>query len=252
MGDLVFAATLRRNDKAAREEMAQLCALLSEDLGQEVSPLPARAPSALADALSSGEAHFAWISPTLVLMAQNLTTVVPLLACVRGGIAEYNTVLFSAKSSGVDHLDQVCNLRAAWVAPTSASGYLVVRLTLARLGVSLEEAFASESFLETHGAVVEAVLSGAADVGATFAHFDRAAEANILCTGGPIPADMIVAHASVPLRDRFAFAGALCRIAQGTVGREALRSVVGADDFRPVSHQALCELDLLMKASRSV
>jgi phosphonate transport system substrate-binding protein len=149
--ELVFAATLRSNIKGARDAMVELCALLSEDMGRVVTPLSALAPSALADALASGAAHFGWVSPTLVLMAQQLSTVVPLLSSVRGGVAEYHTVLFTAPASPLTGLERLRGLRAAWVAPTSASGYLVIRKTLARKGVDLAAAFASEVFLGARG-----------------------------------------------------------------------------------------------------
>ncbi len=263
---MVFAANLRANDSDSRAAAEHLCALLSEDIGREVRAHFAHAPSALAEALSEGKAHFAWISPTLLLMSSKLATIVPLLSSVREGVATFHTVLFTAASTDIESMDDLHEARAAWVAPTSASGYLVARLTLARCGIDLDEALAEEEFLDSHGAVCRAVMSGEADVGATYAHFEGGtakgrllstgymaevpnAAGRILAVGGPIPADMIVAHPSVPIRDRIAFAAALSRLANCAVGGASVRDVIGAESFQAVSHASLCELEALMQAN---
>ena len=76
----------------------------------------------------------------------------------------------------------------------------------------LERAFASEKISGSHQAVVEAVLAGEVDVGATFAQLDArqdkveaagwgAADAQVIASAGPIPADVLAAsiHMEVPL-----------------------------------------------------
>jgi phosphonate transport system substrate-binding protein len=199
-------------------------------------------------------------------MSSDLATVVPLLSSVRDGATSFHAVLFTRADSGLTRVQDLSAARAAWVAPTSASGYLVPRLALVRRGVSLDEAFDDEVFLDSHGAVARAVLSGDADVGATYAHFedgdperrlvssgylaeDPNADVPILAVGGPIPADMIVAHPDVSLHDRIAFAAGLSRLANCAVGSEPIRRVIGADGFQAVSHESLAELEALMQAS---
>lgn len=91
---MAFAVHLRNNDAVSLEAMAALCALLGEDIGREVEPLLAHAPSALAEALAGGAAQFAWVSPTLLLMSSSLATVVPLLSSVRDGETTFHSVVF--------------------------------------------------------------------------------------------------------------------------------------------------------------
>jgi phosphonate transport system substrate-binding protein len=262
VGPLTFAAALRSNEPIWRTAFEEVCALLSEDVGAHVTPLLAHAPSTLAEALAQGRADFAWISPTLLLMASGLEGVVPLVSSVRQGVATFHSVVFTAPSSRFATAKDLRDARAAWVAPTSASGYLVGRLALARLGVDLDAAIAADAFVDSHGGVVRAVLGGEADLGATYAHCDAAGkllragyhdeggDARVLAIGGPIPADMIVARPGLELGARVRFAGALCRLAHDPVGSKPLRATIGADDFCAVSHQMLAELDGLMKASR--
>lgn len=261
-----FAAALYVDDPLRRDAMDEVCGLLTEDLARPVEPVPARSPSHLAEVLSDGEADFGWVSPTLLLMAPELATAVPLLSCVRQGVAFYHSVVFTAADSLVRQLEDLQRVRAAWVAPTSAAGYIVPRLTLARRGVDLTSAFREELFLDSHGEVARAVCGGRAAVGGTFAHFHKGlaendivragyqdvmpfADARILAVSGPIPADMIVCHPSLPMADRIAFAAGLSRLVHDPVGGEPIRTIIGADDFAPVSMEVLAELQSLMKAA---
>jgi phosphonate transport system substrate-binding protein len=247
-----------------KQSMEKLCQLLSADSGIQVEPFYAASPSRMAAALVDGKAHVAWMSPTLMLMSPELETAVPLLSSVRQGVAYFHSVLFCAESAPFEEVTDLVGARAAWVAPTSASGYLVPKLMLAQIGVDLRRAFVQEDFLDSHGAVVRAVMEEAsADVGATYASFERGdasqpllsagfrdaghEKVRILLTSGPIPADMIVANPSVTIQERVAFAGALCRLAQ--VADKTVKEVIGAQDFRAVSHEALAELGRLMKSA---
>jgi phosphonate transport system substrate-binding protein len=262
MRSLPFAVVL--HDPNLRPSMEELCERLSTDAGVPVEPFLASSPSRMALALVEQRALLAWMSPTLMLMSPQLQNMVPLLSSVRQGAAFFHSVLFTAEDSPLQRIEDLDRARAAWVAPTSASGYLVPKLTLSSLGIDLRKAFAREEFFDSHGAVARAVLADrTADVGATYAGFERGdasgallragymevglPRARILVTSGPIPADMIVAHPSITIPERVAFAGALCRLAQ--TGHDALRAVIGADDFRAVTHDALGELQRLMESA---
>jgi phosphonate transport system substrate-binding protein len=266
--ELTFAVILSVDRPATREALAELCDLLEHDTGHPVAALIAPSPSSLASALGKGRADFAWLSPTLLLMVPSLARMVPLLSSVRQEVAFFHGVVFTRAGSPIGDLDDLQGTSVAWVAPTSASGYLVPRLTLARRGVDVQ-GFGKEEFFGTHGAVAEAVLGGRVDVGATYAHFDQGdasrpllragytdalpgTEARILAVSGPIPADMIVAHPDVEIATRVAVAGALSRMPSDPIGRGALRTVIGADDFRAVSAEALRELEALMAASAAL
>src|SRR5687768_4017326 len=126
----LFALSPAVDDEATRMAAAELCALLSADAGHDIEPLILASPEELSEALASGRAPFAWVSPTL-LLSPRLATVVPLLSSVREGQAFFHSIVFAAQSSSVRTLNDLRGVRAAWVAPTSASGYLVPRLSLA-------------------------------------------------------------------------------------------------------------------------
>lgn len=266
-GAITFGLCPKLHDDAHRDDIDVICELMADDIGRPVEPVIAPSPSALADALASGEAQFGWVSPTLLLMSSRLATMVPLLSSVREGAAVFRSVVFAC-SDGPRTLDEARGARAAWVDPTSASGYLVPRLTMARLGFPLDM-LGDEIFVESHGEVGRAVYEGRADIGGTYARFRGGdpdgelldagfldpsfdGEACILATSGPITADLIAAHPLTPLTTRIAFAAALCRLVHDPTGSTPIRRIIGAEDFHPVSFAALDELRELAEAARQL
>lgn len=250
----------------SRLALKDLCDLLGDDTGISVAPHCAPSPTALASAMQGDRVQLAWVSPTLLLLSDQLDHVVPLLSSVRQGVAFYHAVLYVRDDSPIRGPHDLASARVAWVAPTSAAGYLVPRASLARQRIDATRLFRDEVFCDSHGGVTRAVAEGRADVGATYAVFEggdprrplvragfregvRGGEFRIIDTAGPIPSDMIVAAAAVPLSWRATLAGALCRLAADPVGRVPILKLIGADEFRPFSHTSLQELQALVKAA---
>ena len=269
MAKMRFAVTLDVDAPATRAALYEICDLISSDAGFSVEPLVAPSPGDLARALAEEAADFAWLSPTLLLMTPALRGAIPLLSCVRNGMPFFHSVIFTAMQSGITSLAELDGARAAWVAPTSAAGYLVPRLTLVQAGVSPSKALSHESFHDTHAAAARVVLAGKAEIGASYAHFEQGdasrrmiragyqeasafARARVLAVSGAIPADMIASHAKVDRAARSAFAAALCRLVHDPVGSESFATVIGAEDFRPVAQESLEELERLMEATSRV
>jgi phosphonate transport system substrate-binding protein len=214
---------------------------------------PVASPAALVQAYAAGEVNLLWSSPSLALVAPELRGAVPIVSSVRQGRAHYHGVLFVRADSPIKSPLQLRGARAAWVASTSAGGYIFPRVALAGHGIDPAGLYASERFLGTHGAVAAAVADGEADVGATFAVFEggdasrsmlrsgyleagHAAMRVILATP-PIPADLFLASPSLHL----AFEGGLPDIMRA-LARDApvaVNQVFGADDFADCDERQL-------------
>lgn len=256
---LTFGMVPVSEDARTRVHLGDFCALLGKGLDAVIVPHRAPSPLALASAMQTGRVHIAWLSPTLLITSGGPAGVLPLVSSVRQGVTVYHAVLFVATGSRVQRIEDLSRARAAWVAPTSASGYLFSRLALARRGLDLATLFDVETFYDTHGRAAAAVLDGRADVGATFAVYEggdptrslvRAGfsdvipglTARIIDVAGPIPADMIVTVPGVPLPVRSALTVALRRIGDDPTAREPLRALFGVDSFRPFSSASLRSL----------
>ncbi|MEZ4226487.1 MAG: PhnD/SsuA/transferrin family substrate-binding protein [Polyangiaceae bacterium] len=157
----------------------------------------------LSGRVALGEAHLAWMPPVAAYRVLTADAAVPLVLPLRMGTAVFTSALFCRPQNAPPDLAGASGFRAAWVDPVSAAGYLVVRAGLRAAGWDPERLFPLQSFHGSHSEVVRAVLSGEADVGATYVHRDaegairRAgwgdASVHVLLEHGPVPSDALIA-----------------------------------------------------------
>ena len=242
---LVFGCVPHVDDVAVRGKLNEVCDALALLAGVKVRSHRSPSPAALAGAFAAGRVDLAWVSPTLFLSSDAFRYAAPLVSSVREGSTLFHAVLFVAADSAIRSPTEIRGKRVAWVAPTSASGYIVPRLALARYGLEPRGLFSRETFFDSHGAVARAVLEGSADVGATYAVFEdgdatktlvRAGfehapplGARIIHAAGPIPSDLVVAARSVPIVTRAALVLAFEHL--HTHARGPMLSLFGADAF---------------------
>src|SRR5258706_5089261 len=164
-----------------------------------------------------GELDLAWLPPISFLALVAKDAVVP-LAAVRQ--VPYMSAIIVARDSPLDKPSSLVGTRAAWVDRHSASGFVIPRIKLSRFGIDLRGAFSSEHFYESHDAVVEAVVNGQADFGATWVQpgsrgavtgpWTRTShEIRVLATFGSIPPDVIASRTDLTKPARKAIVCAL-------------------------------------------
>jgi phosphonate transport system substrate-binding protein len=192
-----------------RERFKELCDALTPVAGIPIEPRLAGSYRELAMQMERGDLAFAWMPPLPAIQLEDRQVATCLVLPVRGGRTTYHSA-FVVRESGPKSIAELRGRRVAWVDKESTSGYVVPRLHLLSCGYDLSTFFASESFCTTHFEVVNAVASGAADVGATFCNFDAQKgrviagawtdtegaslrPVKVLATIGPIPNDAIVA-----------------------------------------------------------
>lgn len=238
-------------------QLEQIRRLLEKRLNSEVMFVRYRRPEMLARAFEDHEIDLAWTSPILALTHPSMATGIAMASAVRQGAAYYHSVLFTSADSNLTSASQLQGTSVAWVAPTSAGGYVFPRVALASQGLDPQTLFKTEIFCFSHGAVVDAVLTGQADVGATFAVFEdgdatkkllRAgfqdsqhdATVRILVVSTPIPSDLWLGNrATVDLlgTDLLTTLQALCKEAPN-----AMLSVFGAEKYEAPDQKRLEQL----------
>lgn len=212
-------------------------------------------PSLLA-AIYDGSIDVAWLPPLVAMRAAGGGRALPVALPVRRGISSFHAALFSAVGSPIVRPPDLVGVRAAWVDRQSASGFLVVRAALRAQGVDFGRAFKEEKFLGSHDAVVKAVLSGHADVGATYLHHDvrgsgswragwGSANVNVVARVGPIPNDVIAAGVHVPVARIRAVRQALTDGQHAELARAAAE-LLEADEFVTVESEHLKALEDLL------
>ncbi|HEY8078581.1 MAG TPA: PhnD/SsuA/transferrin family substrate-binding protein [Labilithrix sp.] len=200
----------------ARTLMGELCDRASAATGLALAPRIASGYGELVSGIEQRDLALAWLPPvpTIDLDSRGAATVLVIPA--RRGATTYHAA-FVVRRGGPKNIEELRGRRAAWVHRDSAAGYLIPRMHLAAKGIEVLRFFSRELFVHSHAAVVDAVVSGEADVGATFcnvengkvvrgAWLDENGEAvrpvDALVTMGPIPNDALVAASHVPAAER--------------------------------------------------
>jgi len=245
---LVFGYAAEGASTALRERVAQFSAALGELAHAELAVYEAASYEDLAQAMVRGEVDFAWLPPLAFVALERRGAAIPLVSAQRGGDTAFHSAIIVAKGSALHEPADLAGARAAWVDRYSASGYVVPRVGLAALGVDPRSAFAEQRFLNSHEAVVRAVVAGRADFGATYAGVSAAGELTrgawmdvkgaaeairVLVRFGAIPGDVVAASARLTAEKRDELTRSLLAISQDPRHHVLLAEAFGADEFRP-------------------
>ena len=258
---------VRTADLAAnRPLIGELCELLSRASGVVFYPHNALSYRELGESLERGGVGIAWMPPIPAIDLVDHKSATVLALPVRRGVTSYQSALIGRRG-GPKSLNELKGLRVAWVDRESTSGYLVPRMHLIAAGIDPATTFSQELFLHGHGQVVDAVLGGRADVGATFASYDprtqRIAQAGwtdrdgtngknveVVTTAGPIPNDAVVVATSMPADVRAKVSQWLLDGSSPRVN-ELFFDLLGAESFRTASTLHFEPLRRMLLASRA-
>ncbi len=253
---LTFGYAAPEATDAATRKMTELMKLVGAKAGVElvVSALPSY--DRVAQLLHKDSLDLAWVSPIPFIALLRNESVVPLASPQRGGTHYHGAIVVGA-SAAIGDLSALRGKRAAWVDRYSAAGFVVPRIQLAKSGLDVKTAFASQQFYGSHAAVVQAVADGAADFGATWVRLapngavvggpwlddvELERKLRIFATFGEIPPDVVAARKSLDLAVRERLREALLALTSEPRGEELVASVFGAEGlFVPntASYEAL-------------
>jgi phosphonate transport system substrate-binding protein len=274
-------------DRVGRIVFDEICELLSEKAGVRFTPTIMTSYRELAASLERSEVGLAWLPPipTLELDARHTTTVLAIPA--RNGLTTYHSALI-VRRGGPRTIAELRGRRAVWVQRDSAAGYLVPRMHLAGQGIDVFHYFSRELFVHSHPAVIESVVNGEADVGATYCHVEPRASAasggtsgaasepasthgeasqrvlrgawmdeesrsmrpiDVLATFGPIPNDALVGSNGLSASTRSAVTRWL--LDPPARARELLARLLGSGDFRVPSPAHYDSLKHMLRTARA-
>ncbi|OSA93059.1 UNVERIFIED_ORG: chemotaxis protein [Clostridium botulinum] len=123
---------------------------------------------ALSDQIKKGTIDMGWFSPFAYVIAKNKANVTPLVTPRVNGKTYYNGYIIANKNSGIKTLSDLKNKSFAYVDKNSASGYLYARHILKANKMNPDRLFSDVSFAGSHDNVINGVLNGSFDAGATY------------------------------------------------------------------------------------
>lgn len=160
---------------------------------------------ALGSSIASGKADIGWFSPFAYVSARNKTDLVPLATPKVNNSTSYEGYIITHRNRQINSLDELKGKRFGFVDKKSASGYIYPTALLASHGKTPDTFFSDTLFLGSHNQVIEAVLNGTIDAGATYSEaFAEAAKSGlntndiqIIARTEPIPKDVIAARSAI-------------------------------------------------------
>jgi phosphate/phosphite/phosphonate ABC transporter binding protein len=258
-GALGFGIVRSIDAALGRARLAELCTLLTDEIGVLFIPHHPNTYRSLIDAFGSGDVALAWLPPIAGWQLEEAGAASLLALPARRGSLSYCAAII-ARPDGPRRLADLRGKRMAWVDPDSSSGYLVPRLCLQGAGLDLSNLFLQESFLMSHAAVVDGVLAGRFDAGATYCQPPQPggkprgawgnAEVHVVTTSGAIPNDAIVASKSVAADVRSKVLRWLLDL-RSTRARSLCADLFGAEAFRLAIPEHFEPLRRMMIAARA-
>ncbi len=198
IGSIPYMGT-ERADKV----FPNIAAGLAEELGMPVEWITGTDYEDAVDLLISGKVEVASLAPLAYVKAREKNPCLKLLAMqISRGDTRYSSFILVRKDRGITSVKQLDGKRIGFVSPTSASGYLFPMAALLRAGLDPDRLKKNSVFLEAHPRVIEAVVAGEIDAGATFFGAVEAARTErvdigvlrVLALSGRIPFDAVVAR----------------------------------------------------------
>ena len=202
--ELIFAVNPFTNPENIRKSYMPILVKVADEIGCKARTVIVNDYDALGKALKKGTADIGWFSPAAYVSAKKEINLLPLVTPKVNNNTSYTGYIIAKKGSGIKTLDDLKGKSFAFVDKKSASGYVYPRAALLENGKDPEHFFSSTSFLGSHNKVIDAVISGEIQAGATYseAFEDAGAQAannlDIIFMTEPIPKDVIAASPNVP------------------------------------------------------
>jgi phosphate/phosphite/phosphonate ABC transporter binding protein len=240
--ELVFGLTPFLPREAMEREFGPLAHHLSERVGLPVRLRVADDYAHISELIGAFEVHVAQLGPLAYVEAKREHPGLVLLATqIAQGTPTYAAYLVARSGDALASIDDLRGKRFAFVDRRSASGYLYPLAFLRRRGIDPETFFASSVFAGNHDRVVEMVLAGEVDAGATYSGAVAMARSRrggdrleILEKAGRVPYDAYCASARLDVKLASQVQAALLALSTRTAeGRRVLAGSTSINGFAP-------------------
>lgn len=166
--DIVFGINPFTYPENIKKKYLPIIERVSKACGYNARTIIVNTYETLTRYINEGIIDIGWFSPFAYVNAHEKSRVVPIVTPKVGGKTSYKGYIIARKDSGIKKLQDLIDKHFGYVDVNSASGYLYARHLFELENLDPDNIFSKTSFLGNHDKVIEAVLSGAVDGGATF------------------------------------------------------------------------------------
>ncbi len=213
--EIIFGVNPFVAPNVIRDTYVPILNAVAQKIGYKARTVIVSDYDALGKALTQQLADVGWFSPFAYVSTREQAAITPIVTPKVNNATSYTGYIITRKDSGIHSLDDLKGRRFGFVDVKSASGYVYPKAALVEAGKNPDTYFGETLFLGSHNRVIEAVMQGEVDAGATYSEAMDAAGAaansqlDIIFRTEPIPKDAIAAAPGVPadviakLRDAF-------------------------------------------------
>ena len=200
--ELVFGFNPFTAPQVIKEDYAPILEGIATKMGRQAKIIIVSDYDSLGRSLLKGTIDVGWFSPFAYVTTKSKGDIIPLVTTVVNNNASYHGYIIARKDKNFKSIDSLQGKTFAFVDKQSASGYVYPRAMLVEQGKQPETFFAETIFLGSHDRVIDAVLDGTVDAGATYSEAVDAARGRglnvqgltILAQTESIPKDAIAAR----------------------------------------------------------
>jgi phosphate/phosphite/phosphonate ABC transporter binding protein len=174
--ELVFGFNPFTSPQVIKENYTPILEGIAKKLGLQPRVIIVSDYDSLGRSLLNGTIDIGWFSPFAYVSAKSKGEISPLVTTVVNQNASYHGYIIARKDKAFQSIDDLQGKRFAFVDKQSASGYVYPKAMLLEQGKNPETFFAETVFLGSHNRVIDAVLDGTVDAGATYSEAMEAAK----------------------------------------------------------------------------
>lgn len=205
--EIIFGVNPFISPKEIRKMYVPILERVAASMGYKARTIIVKNYDALAEAAERGIMDIGWFSPFAYVAARDKAGVIPVVTPKVSGKASYNGYIIARKDGSVKSLKDLKGKTFGYVDEKSASGYLYARDSIRKEKMNPDSIFEKVLFLGNHDNVIDAVLRGEIDAGATYneafeAAMKKGMDVEKLCIISKtedIPKDVLAARKEFPL-----------------------------------------------------
>ena len=166
--EIKFGYTPYLNEAEMRNDLKPLMDYLTKSIGSGVILYIAKDYGDLKAQMELGKVDIGTFSPFAYVDAEKGGKIKIIAQSTTDHSAFYKGLIIARKESGMTDIKDLKGKRFAFVDPKSASGYVYPKAMLIEKGIDPDQFFKETIFAGNHDKVIESVLEGKVDTGATY------------------------------------------------------------------------------------
>lgn len=205
--EIIFGVNPFISPKEIRKMYVPILERVADSMGYKARTIIVKNYDALSEAVKRGVLDIGWFSPFAYVNAKEHAEVLPVVTPKVSGKASYKGYIIARKDGTVKSMRDLRGKIFGYVDEKSASGYLYARDSIKKENMNPDEIFSKVVFLGNHDNVIDAVLRGDIEAGATYNEAFDAAKLKgvdvsnliIVSQTEDIPKDVLAARKDFPI-----------------------------------------------------